>query len=568
MGLLLDVIPERSAGGLDEVRALVRDRGYAGPIDIFSLRECRLLLSRLRARQERTPLDWAKGWAAASADYFALATDERILDLVTAVLGDDVLLWGASLITRRPGQVHSWHTDTESSASTAEAVSVWIGLAGTDAGSSLRVAPFSHGFGVTVQEMAATRGVSSTAVEDDRAAGWARELDERSGAVTLDLTDGQALVFDGRLWHGSRNVGKQTRYAALLQYASPETRIRIPTYRPGTLLEVHEVPRPPCIVVRGRDVQRVNRTVVGPAARGARGPSLTTRVEHLALPLERDAAVGWKSHGLFRGATPGLPRVGCHVSVLEPGQQPHPPHRHEEEELLVVLDGEAELVLETTGSAGTRTSRGVRGTFAYYPAGFGHTIRNRSARAVTYTMFKWTGDERFKWPGDDGSNGERLGLQIVDTLRTPEADTEGARDGFTPTGVLKGGTRYLERLASHVTTLAPEAGYEAHVDSYDVAIVLLEGTFETLGERVSAPAVVFYAAGEPHGMRNPTTETARYVVFELGARSSVLSARREPSFALRGARALVHPRRTLGHVAQRVHALVRERWRAGIRPRI
>jgi hypothetical protein len=58
-------------------------------------------------------------------------------------------------------------------------------------------------------------------------------------------------------------------------------------------------------------------------------------------------------------------------------------------------------------------------------------------------------------------------------------------------------------------------GYEAHIDPYDVAIILLEGEVETLGTRVSPTGVIFYGAGETHGMWNPGHTIAKYLVFEF-----------------------------------------------------
>jgi uncharacterized cupin superfamily protein len=61
----------------------------------------------------------------------------------------------------------------------------------------------------------------------------------------------------------------------------------------------------------------------------------------LELPLEQNPEKGWKPHHLFRGSTPGVAELGCQVSILDPGRQPHPPHRHAEEDILVVLDAPA-----------------------------------------------------------------------------------------------------------------------------------------------------------------------------------------------------------------------------------
>ena len=128
----------------------------------------------------------------------------------------------------------------------------------------------------------------------------------------------------------------------------------------------HRVPSAPCVLVSGRDVHGHNRLVAGPAdVSGYRGmPALTTRVHSLRLPLEQDPDAGWKPYTLFRGGTPNLKTIGCHASVLDPGRQPHPRHRHDEEEILIVLDGEATLVLEDategTEHLHTRAARNVR----------------------------------------------------------------------------------------------------------------------------------------------------------------------------------------------------------------
>ena len=115
-----------------------------------------------------------------------------------------------------------------------------------------------------------------------------------------------------------------------------------------------------------------NRIVPAPSAVDDTQPSISSRVHALALPLEGDPESGFKPHPLFRGSTPNLRSMSCHVSVLDPGKQPHPPHQHPEEEILIVLDGEVELVLEDATTAGvTRPDRAIAGTFAYYPAGSG-----------------------------------------------------------------------------------------------------------------------------------------------------------------------------------------------------
>jgi hypothetical protein len=65
--------------------------------------------------------------------------------------------------------------------------------------------------------------------------------------------------------------------------------------------------------------------------------------------------------------------------------------------------------------------------------------------------------------------------------------------------------------------MAPGAGYEPHIDSFDVAIIILDGELESVGQTLTPLGVFFYAAGEPHGARNPGAGVACYVVFEFHA---------------------------------------------------
>ncbi len=76
-------------------------------------------------------------------------------------------------------------------------------------------------------------------------------------------------------------------------------------------------------------------------------------------------------------------------------------------------------------------------------------------------------------------------------------------------------TGYLNKLHAHVTDLKPGAGYPAHADEHDVAIVVFSGRVETLGKIVGPGGSMYYAAHEPHGMNNAGNHPARYLVFEF-----------------------------------------------------
>ena len=98
--------------------------GYAGPVAVFDAEECARILAGFRAEAGR-PKPWLKGWAAASPAFHRVASDPRILELVRPALGDDIVLWGASLIVTAESDIHPFHTDVESMAPEGGFITVW-----------------------------------------------------------------------------------------------------------------------------------------------------------------------------------------------------------------------------------------------------------------------------------------------------------------------------------------------------------------------------------------------------------------------------------------------------------
>jgi quercetin dioxygenase-like cupin family protein len=238
-------------------------------------------------------------------------------------------------------------------------------------------------------------------------------------------------------------------------------------------------------------------------------PRLTSRVYPLRVPLPPDEEKGWKPYPIFKGPTKGMHELSCHVSVLIKGHCPHPPHAHKEEELLLLLTGEVDIIFQGAQTFdGNQWRRLQPGQFAYYPSGFAHTLQTTSEDPANYLMFKWHAESK--------KNDSALAFGLFDTFdatNNPEVE-----QGFSTRLLFEGSTDCLRKLHCHTSALAPGAGYDPHIDDYDVAIVILEGEVETLDERVGPHGVINYAAGEPHGIRNPMEAKARYVVFEFHGR--------------------------------------------------
>jgi mannose-6-phosphate isomerase-like protein (cupin superfamily) len=439
---------------------------------------------------------------------YDLATRPEVVSLLTRILGDDVVLWGVQAVIRGPGDVHPWHSDIESCAPGQRFASFWVGIEHMSRESALQLITRSHRLGVTVQEARLARGMRRELATPDAMLAIARESDPDAALIQPDMTNGDALLFDGRLWHGSDNSRRSgRRLALLLQYAAAESPVRIP--EPTQLdwpFRFRAEPRPPAILVAGRDDGQVNRLVPAPPPYSPGAPMVATAIHQFNLPLEHPTRE-WEPFHAFHGPTRTVGDMSCHASVLTAGHSPHPPHSHAEEELLIPLRGEAEIVIASSPEdPAPRVERLRPGAFVYYPAWQHHTIRNPGADPIAYLMFKWAAV-----PED---HEEPLATGIH---RFGDAAPPAGADAFWTQRIVEGATGYLGRLHSHLTVLAPGGGYEPHADAYDVAIVTLEGVIETLGRRVEPMSVVYYGAGEQHGMRNPGTVPARYLVFEFHA---------------------------------------------------
>jgi uncharacterized cupin superfamily protein len=492
------------------------DDGFAGPVPILSAEECRRFVGVLDRPDQPPPLDWTKGCAATLRAYYELATHPRVMAIVQAALGDHVLLFSACALAQPPGAAHPWHSDIETSGTAGRTLSVWIGLENVAADSALQFISRSHRFGQTLQQVRGRAGKTRGDVSTEDAIAWAKAIDANAAHVTPAAAVGHALLFQGQSWHHSNNRTDKVRRSVLLQFATPDVPVRIPD--PNHLdwpFRYREHPRPPCILLRGSDDAGVNRIVTAPVRASTSKVAkyqLTDQLFAPSLPLPTDERTGFKYYKMFSGATPDVREMEVHTSALAHGQSPHPPHTHREEELLIMLAGEAELILPALNGAAPIRLR--PGGLVYYPAHFPHTLRTTSPTRANYLMFKWDNDPR---PAGSIQSQPSLAFQHHCASESGAAanDAETVESRTRSRKLFHGPTACLRALHCHVSTVPAGRGYEPHADAYDVAIVVLEGEIESLGQRVGPGATIFHAAGQPHGLRNPCTIPARYLVFEF-----------------------------------------------------
>jgi len=235
-------------------------------------------------------------------------------------------------------------------------------------------------------------------------------------------------------------------------------------------------------------------------------PSLNNTICHLEIPLNANSKLPWKMVPQFRGKTPNLNFISCHVSILKKGQSPHLPHAHDEEEILLLLYGQIEVIIaDDQNPAGLQRIRLNPGEFMYYPATYQHTLETVSDEPANYVMFKWYNRKKTKNPILQKGHFRpfREPLEIKDLSRL-----------FTRL-VLEGPSLYCKKLHIHESILKPGVGYRPHADDHDVAMIILQGEVETIQQRAKPFDILFFPAGKKHGMRNSGKQEVRYLVFEF-----------------------------------------------------
>jgi mannose-6-phosphate isomerase-like protein (cupin superfamily) len=88
------------------------------------------------------------------------------------------------------------------------------------------------------------------------------------------------------------------------------------------------------------------------------------------LPVKKDPKTGNESRQVFHGAThTGCP-IDLHISVLNPGMMPHPPHHHAHEETMFIREGTLEFTIDG------KVSRIGPGSVAYVASNEEHGLKN------------------------------------------------------------------------------------------------------------------------------------------------------------------------------------------------
>jgi XRE family transcriptional regulator, regulator of sulfur utilization len=85
----------------------------------------------------------------------------------------------------------------------------------------------------------------------------------------------------------------------------------------------------------------------------------------------------------FQAPTATLDELECHVTTLNPGETPHAPHKHPDEELIIVKEGTVESLVNG------QIKRVGPGSVIFQASNQMHSIRNVGQTPATYHVIKW-----------------------------------------------------------------------------------------------------------------------------------------------------------------------------------
>lgn len=233
----------------------------------------------------------------------------------------------------------------------------------------------------------------------------------------------------------------------------------------------------------------------------------STVLEWAALPVKEQKTGARRE--FFRSPTATLEELEGHATTINPGQSPHAPHQHPDEEIMVLKEGTVEALVNG------KTIRVGPGSVVFQASNQLHGLRNVGQVPATYHVFRW------KSPGGPRDVKGALPSSAFDWEAT-EARREkyGARRQL-----FQSPTATLAELESHVTTLdAGRASGEPHRHPEEALLIVKEGEVEVLYEgawrRVGPGSIVFEASNQLHGVRNPGPARATYHVIKWRPRSA------------------------------------------------
>jgi (S)-ureidoglycine aminohydrolase len=209
---------------------------------------------------------------------------------------------------------------------------------------------------------------------------------------------------------------------------------------------------------------------------------------------------------IMEGSTTSLAYFEAHVSSLQPGKAPHPPHTHaDQEELIIVKEGQVKITINNVSNIMSP------GSIAYAIPGDEHGIVNAGETQATYYVFKY----KSKLPMELERAKQNGGSFMInrDTVTVKKTDKGQRREFFNKA------TSQLIKFEMHTTALNPGLDSHApHTHKEEEIILIVRGNVTMhIGDNFypAGPGdIVFLSSGVSHALMNTGKEQCEYFAFQ------------------------------------------------------
>ena len=111
-------------------------------------------------------------------------------------------------------------------------------------------------------------------------------------------------------------------------------------------------------------------------------PTISSSVFEWNSVIAKPTEVG-SVRSFFRVRTPTLEQLEVHVTTLNPGKSPHPPHRHPNEEMLIIRQGTVEALVNG------EWKRVGPGSVIFFASNQLHGLRNVGPEPAVYHVINF-----------------------------------------------------------------------------------------------------------------------------------------------------------------------------------
>jgi quercetin dioxygenase-like cupin family protein len=206
--------------------------------------------------------------------------------------------------------------------------------------------------------------------------------------------------------------------------------------------------------------------------------------------------------------TPTLAVFECHITTLNPGKESHAPHRHPQEELILIKEGKLEVHING------KTQVAGPGSTLFYASNDAHAVKNVGDTRATYWVINVATAATHDLSAQNKAPKLQSAVYNWEKLQVKPSKVGEGR------AVLNGSTVTLANLETHITTInAGEAPHGAHRHPDEEFVLVREGTLEVningRTERAGPGSVLFLASNDLHGWRNVGDTRATYHVIRI-----------------------------------------------------